>query len=211
MKALEEVAAETLPREMGYAYAAMSYQEKIAPPAGPTFVMAVIFVFLLLAAMYESWWLPFAVLLGTPLVVLGAFFGVWLRGFDNNVYVQIGLVMLIGLAAKNSILIVEFAKAQAREGHVARGGRDRVRAAALPADPDDRLRVHHGRRPADARVGLRRGAQVMGTAVFWGMLVATALGVFIIPGNYAFVEGLGRRKKKAATPPPPVPAAQGGD
>ena len=78
--------------------------------------MAIVCVFLLLAALYESWRLPWAVLLGSPLVALGAFFGVWLMGYDNNVYVQIGLVMLIGLAAKNAILIVEFAKAKHEEG-----------------------------------------------------------------------------------------------
>ena len=94
----------------------MSYQEKVAPPSAPTFVMAIVCVFLLLAALYESWRLPWAVLLGSPLVALGAFFGVWLMGYDNNVYVQIGLVMLIGLAAKNAILIVEFAKAKHEEG-----------------------------------------------------------------------------------------------
>jgi len=83
---------------MSFSYSSLSYQEKIAPPPAPTFILAIVCVFLLLAAMYESWRLPWAVLLGSPLVALGALFGVWLLGYDNNVYVQIGLVMLIGLA-----------------------------------------------------------------------------------------------------------------
>ncbi len=90
---------------------------------------AIVFVFLLLAAMYESWRLPWAVLLGSPLVALGAFFGVWLAGYDNNVYVQIGNIMLIGLAAKNAILIVEFAKAKHDERH----GRSRRRRSSRRA------------------------------------------------------------------------------
>jgi HAE1 family hydrophobic/amphiphilic exporter-1 len=90
---------ETMPPEMGYGYAQLSYQEKTSAPPGPTIVAAIVVVFLLLAALYESWRLPWAVLLGSPLVALGSFFGVWLAGYDNNVYVQIGNIMLIGLAA----------------------------------------------------------------------------------------------------------------
>src|SRR5207247_3056252 len=99
-----------------FAYSSLSYQEKVAPPARPTFALAIVFVFLLLAAMYESWRLPWAVLLGSPLVALGSFFGVWLMGYDNNVYVQIGNIMLIGLAAKKGVLIVEFVNANHEEG-----------------------------------------------------------------------------------------------
>ena len=209
---LEQVFAETMPSEMGFAYSSMSYQEKIAPPAGPTFIMAIVCVFLLLAALYESWRLPWAVLLGSPLVALGAFFGVWLMGYDNNVYVQIGLVMLIGLAAKNAILIVEFAKAKHE------GGASLEEAALESA----RLRFRPilmtafafilGVVPLMIASGAGAGAQnVMGTGVFWGMLVATVLGVFIIPGNYTFVEGLGRRGKTQPTVPAVAPKEQGAE
>ena len=214
LAALEEVFRETMPPETGFAYSSLSYQEKIAPPAGPTFAAAILFVFLLLAAMYESWRLPWAVLLGSPLVALGAFFGVWLAGYDNNVYVQIGNIMLIGLAAKNAILIVEFAKAKHDQGMG-------IQEAALESA---RLRFRPilmtafafilGVIPLMKASGAGAGAQnVMGTAVFFGMLVATALGVFLIPGNFAFVETLGRKKKHvvaAATPPVPAPSHGGG-
>ena len=204
LAALEEVFRQTMPREMGFAYSSLSYQEKVAPPAAPTFILAIVFVFLLLAAMYESWRLPWAVLLGSPMVALGAFFGAWLLGYDNNIYVQIGNIMLVGLAAKNAILIVEFAKAKQDEGKP-------IAEAALEAA---RLRFRPilmtafafiiGVVPLMLASGAGAAAQnVMGTAVFWGMLVATALGVFLIPGNFAFVETLGRRRER---PPEPTPA-----
>jgi HAE1 family hydrophobic/amphiphilic exporter-1 len=212
LAALEQVFAETMPSEMGFAFSSMSYQETIAPPAGPTFIMAIVCVFLLLAALYESWRLPWAVLLGSPLVALGAFFGVWLMGFDNNVYVQIGLVMLIGLAAKNAILIVEFAKAKHESGSsleeaALESARLRFRPILMTA-----FAFILGVVPLMLATGAGAGAQnVMGTGVFWGMLVATALGVFIIPGNYTFVEGLGRRGKKQAAVPPVAPKEQGAE
>ncbi|HEY4648091.1 MAG TPA: efflux RND transporter permease subunit, partial [Gemmatimonadales bacterium] len=201
MTALEQTAKQVLPREMGFAYTGFSYQEKNAPPAAPTFVLAIIFVFLLLAALYESWKLPWAVLLETPLVALGAFFGVWLMGYDNNVFVQVGLIMLVGLAAKNAILIVEFAKAQHE------GGRS-LEDAALEAA---KLRFRPilmtafafimGVVPLMLAHGAGAGAQTrMGTAVFWGMLLATIVGVFIIPGLFTMVERMGFRKKATIAP-----------
>jgi HAE1 family hydrophobic/amphiphilic exporter-1 len=211
MEAVEQVAKETLPREMQIAWGGMSYQEKTAPSAGPTFLLAVIFVFLLLAAMFESWGLPFSVLLGTPFVALGAYFGVVTGGFTNNVFVQVGLVMLIGLAAKNSILIVEFAKMKRDSGM---GARD----AALEAA---RLRFRPilmtafafilGVVPLMLATGSGAASRtVMGTAVFWGMLVATALGVFVTPALYTLVEWFRRGKTAPATgvaaaAPPPAP------
>ena len=215
LAALEDVFRQTMPKEMGFTYSALSYQEKVAPPAAPTLILAIVFVFLLLAAMYESWRLPWAVLLGSPLVALGALFGVWLAGYDNNVYVQIGLVMLVGLAAKNAILIVEFAKAKHDAGQSASDAA--IEAARLRFRPIlmTAFAFIIGVVPLMLSSGAGAASQnVMGTAVFWGMLVATALGVFLIPGNYTFVESLGRKglekKRPVAQPgaPTPVPGEQ---
>jgi HAE1 family hydrophobic/amphiphilic exporter-1 len=207
MQALEAVAAKVLPREMSYTYTGLSYQEKTAPNPLPTFVLAVVFVFLLLAAMYESWSLPWSVLLGTPLVALGAFFGVWARGMDNNVFVQVGLVMLIGLAAKNAILIVEFAKMKKEEGlgvleAALTSAKLRFRPILMTA-----FAFILGVVPLMLASGSGANSrQVMGTAVFWGMLVATLAGVFVIPALYVIVEQLsGNAKRRPAIAPPPSP------
>jgi HAE1 family hydrophobic/amphiphilic exporter-1 len=177
-------------------------------------VLAIVFVFLLLAAQYESWKLPWAVLLETPLVALGAFFGVWVAGYDNNVFVQVGLIMLIGLAAKNAILIVEFAKMRHEAGVS-------VEEAALEAA---KLRFRPilmtafafilGVVPLMLASGAGAAAQKrMGTAVFAGMLVATLVGVFVIPGLFSMVERIkiGKKKEDRAVvaggiSPAPVPA-----
>jgi HAE1 family hydrophobic/amphiphilic exporter-1 len=213
LAALEDVFAKTMPKEMGFAYSSLSYQETTAPPAAPTFILAIVFVFLLLAAMYESWRLPWAVLLGSPLVALGAFFGAWLMGFDNNVYVQIGLIMLIGLAAKNAILIVEFAKMLHEQG----------KDVATAAIESARLRFRPilmtafafilGVTPLLTATGAGAEARkVMGMTVFAGMLIATILGVLLIPALYTLVGKLSGSKPghPPAQPPTDMAAVGGG-
>jgi hydrophobic/amphiphilic exporter-1 (mainly G- bacteria), HAE1 family len=213
MQAIEEVAAAVLPREMGYAFTGLSYQEKMAPNPTPTFILAVVFVFLLLAALYESWSLPWSVLLITPAVILGAMSGVWIGKFDNNVFVQIGLVMLIGLAAKNAILIVEFAKMQHDKGKglidaAIESARLRFRPILMTA-----FSFMLGVVPLMLATGSGANARrMMGITVFSGMLAATALGVFLTPAFFVIVERLAGRKKNNPQPDPlPEATSTGGE
>src|SRR5215469_816572 len=199
MAAMEEVANEVLPNGMGYSWSDMSYQEhKAAGGQAIVFGMSILFVFLILAAMYESWSLPFSVLLSTPVAVLGAYGGLLLRRLDNNVFAQIGLVMLIGLTAKNAILIVEFAKLEHEKN-----GRDIVDAALEGA----RLRLRPilmtsfafilGCVPLWTAKGAGAvGRVVLGTAVITGMLAATILGVFLVPVLFVVVERLMVKREK---------------
>ena len=177
MNALEEVFAQTMPNEMGFDYLGMSFQEKKAQQGvSPTVVfgMSLLFVFLILAALYESWSLPFSVLLGTPVAVFGAFLALWLRGMENNVYAQIGLIMLIGLAAKNAILIVEFAKDEYEHGKplldaALEGARFRLRPILMTS-----FAFILGCVPLWFASGSGAVARrVMGTTVIGGMLAAT--------------------------------------
>jgi HAE1 family hydrophobic/amphiphilic exporter-1 len=220
MAALEDVFHKTMPREMGFDYLGMSYQEKKAQegvPATAIFGFSLLFVFLILAALYESWSLPFSVLLSTPVAVFGAFFVLWLRrtilaaflpGYmvqiESDVYSQIGLVMLIGLAAKNAILIVEFAKEQYEQGKPLReaaleGARLRLRPILMTS-----FAFILGAVPLWTASGAGAVArQIMGTAVIGGMLAASVIGIFFIPTIFCLVEkwsGADRERQLLAAP-----------
>ena len=198
MAAMEQVSAEVLPAGFGYAWSDMSYQEnKAAGGQAAVFGMSFLLVFLILAALYESWSLPFSVLLSVPVAVFGAYGGLLLRKFDNNVFAQIGLVMLIGLTAKNAILIVEFAILQQKQE-----GKGLVEAALEGA----RLRLRPilmtsfafilGCVPLWTAKGAGAiGRKVLGTSVVTGMGAATILGIFFVPVLFVIVERLARKKK----------------
>ena len=197
MAALEEVARQTLPREIGYDWSELSFQERQA--SGTTvmiFGLSLIFVFLILAALYESWTLPFSVLLTVPVAVFGAFVGLMLRKMNLDVYAQIGVIMLIGLAAKNAILIVEFAKYRLDDGW------DVVKAALEGA----RLRLRPilmtsfafilGCVPLWRASGSGAASrQILGTVVITGMLAATLIAIFLIPVLFVLFEKLATRRQ----------------
>jgi HAE1 family hydrophobic/amphiphilic exporter-1 len=204
MKAIEEV-MKTMPSETGYEWSGLTLQEKKSEGQAPIiFGMAVLFVFLLLAAQYESWGLPFAVLLATPTVILGTMVGMVARHFDLNVYAQIGLVMLIGLAAKNAILIIEFAKMRREEGKeildaAVEGSRLRLRPILMTS-----FAFILGCVPLMLATGSGAASRsTMGTGVVYGMGISTVVGLFLIPICYVFVQRIVERGKK----PKPVDAS----
>ena len=224
--ALEEVFKETMPREMGFDYSGMSFQEQKARqgvPPSAIFGLSLLFVFLILAALYESWSLPFSVLLSTPVAVFGAFFILWLRRIvlsaflpaymvqiENDVYSQIGLIMLIGLAAKNAILIVEFAKDQYDQGKpladaALEGARLRLRPILMTS-----FAFILGCVPLWTATGAGSVArQIMGTTVIGGMLAASAIGIFFVPAIFYVVEkwsGAHKESDSEILPATPSPA-----
>jgi HAE1 family hydrophobic/amphiphilic exporter-1 len=212
--AVEEVAREVLPEDITIEWTAMSYQEEKTGGAASIFALSIFFVFLILAGLYESWSLPWSVLLTTPVAIFGAFLAVFLRGLDNDVFSQIGLIMLIGLVAKNAILIVEFAKLE-----LDKGGKTVVEAALTGA----KLRLRPilmtsfafilGCVPLWTASG--SGAisrQSIGTTVIGGMLAATLIAVFLVPMLFVRVARLAKRGAGGETPAaaPPGPVAGGG-
>lgn len=199
MAALETAFAESMPKEMGYDYIGMSYQAKIAQEGlSPMFIFAfsLLCVFLILAAQYESWSLPFSVLLSTPVAVFGAFFALKFGHYENNVYAQIGLVMLIGLAAKNAILIVEFAKMGVEQGKplveaTLEGARLRLRPILMTS-----FAFILGCVPlAKASGAGALSRQVMGYVVIGGMTAASVIAIFLIPLGFYLIEKISHRGK----------------
>jgi HAE1 family hydrophobic/amphiphilic exporter-1 len=205
---------ETMPPGMGFDYLGMSYQEKKAQQGVSPMVIfgfSLLCVFLILAAQYESWSLPFSVLLCTPIAVFGAFSGLMIGHYENNVYAQIGLVMLIGLAAKNAILIVEFAKMGYEQGKplleaTLEGAKLRLRPILMTSFAFILGCVPLAR--ASGAGALSR--QVMGFTVIFGMCAASFIAIFFIPVAFYVIEKLNARKHPPLNPDAAKPVESAG-
>ena len=212
MAAMERLANERLPAGYGFEWTELAYQQKIAGNTGMlVFAMAVVFVFLLLAAMYESVTLPFAVILIVPMCLLAAMLGVNLRGLDDNILTQIGLVVLIGLAAKNAILIVVFA----RQGEPDQGlGSHAAAAEAARTRLRPILMTSFAFILGVVPLAFASGAgaemrQALGVAVFFGMIGVTGFGLLFTPVFYVVMRAIGRRLPQPPPKPPSVPTTAG--
>jgi HAE1 family hydrophobic/amphiphilic exporter-1 len=196
--AMERAAKIALPRDFGFEWTGITFQElKAGSVATVVFALAIVFVFFILAAQYESWSMPFMVLLAVPLALFGALLALWLRGKQIDVYSQIGFVMLIGLAAKNAILIVEFAKRRREDGlaivdAAMEAARLRLRPILMTA-----FAFILGVVPLMVATGAGAASrQSIGTTVFGGMLAATILTLAFVPVFYVVIEQLRERNVK---------------
>jgi HAE1 family hydrophobic/amphiphilic exporter-1 len=201
--ALEEAFRESMPSGMGFSYQGMSYQEQRAAegvPAWMVFGLSLTFVFLILAALYESWTLPFSVLLSTPVAILGAYLALTMRSLENDIFATIGLVMLIGLSAKNAILIVEFAVVNYRKGQsicesALHAARLRFRPIIMTA-----LAFIFGCLPLWTASGSGAASRrILGTVVIGGMVLASLIGILMVPVTFSVVEYLSHRFRKGGT------------
>ena len=198
---MEELAADILPPGTTFEWTELAFQEhNTGNTAIFIFALSVIFVFLALSAQYESWVLPLAIILVVPMAVLAALVGVYLRGMDNNILTQIGLIVLIGLAAKNAILIVEFAR-QAELDEGASPPRRRSRPAGCSLRPILMTAFAFIFGVVPLMIATGPGAEMrqsLGTAVFSGMLGVTFLGLFLTPVFYVALRTLGRKSVRLA-------------